>query len=73
MREKVVTIFGTAKAQPGDLAYEQANRLGKTLAEAGLTIANGGYGGTGGSYTQWFDLMTGSPAYFYRIEGEDGE
>ena len=46
MPEKIVTIFGTARAQPGDPAYELAQETGKLLARAGFTIANGGYGGT---------------------------
>lgn len=46
MSKKVITIFGTAKAGPGDAAYELAYRTGKMLAEAGFVIANGGYGGT---------------------------
>jgi len=44
--EKVVTIFGTARAEPGDTAYELAEDIGRLLAESGFTIANGGYGGT---------------------------
>jgi uncharacterized protein (TIGR00730 family) len=46
MPKKIVTIFGTARAQPGDSAYELAQETGKLLALAGFTIANGGYGGT---------------------------
>jgi len=46
MSEKIVTIFGSAGTRPGEPAYRLAARLGKTLARAGLAIANGGYGGT---------------------------
>ncbi len=46
MSEKIITIFGTAKANPGDTAYTLAYETGKQLAQAGFTIANGGYGGT---------------------------
>ncbi len=46
MREKVITIFGTAKAGPGDSVYQLALETGKLLAQAGFVIANGGYGGT---------------------------
>ncbi len=46
MNEKTITIFGTAKARPGDAAYKLAYETGKELAHAGFTIANGGYGGT---------------------------
>lgn len=46
MVEKIITVFGTAKAMPGDLAYTLAENTGKLLAQAGFTIANGGYDGT---------------------------
>jgi hypothetical protein len=46
MAEKTITIFGTGRAQPGNEAYTLAYKIGKLLAEAGFTIANGGYGGT---------------------------
>jgi uncharacterized protein (TIGR00730 family) len=42
----VITVFGTSKAQPGDEVFEMARTLGRRLAEAGYTLANGGYGGT---------------------------
>jgi len=43
---KIVTVFGTSKAKPGDSVFELAESLGRLLAENGFTIANGGYGGT---------------------------
>jgi uncharacterized protein (TIGR00730 family) len=43
---KTITIFGTGRAKPGDLAYRLAYETGKLLAQAGFTIVNGGYGGT---------------------------
>ena len=46
MDKKVISVFGTAKARPGDMAYTIAERTGKLLADAGFTIANGGYSGT---------------------------
>ena len=46
MAEKIITIFGTAGARPGDRIYKLAEQTGKLLAQAGFTIANGGYGGT---------------------------
>ncbi|MHC4913317.1 MAG: LOG family protein [Planctomycetota bacterium] len=46
MSEKTITIFGTGKAKLGDTAYALAYSAGKLLAQAGFTIANGGYGGT---------------------------
>lgn len=43
---RTITIFGTSKAKPGEEVFEDALQLGRLLAENGLTIANGGYGGT---------------------------
>jgi len=41
-----VTIFGTGRAEQADAAYTLALETGRLLAQAGFTIANGGYGGT---------------------------
>ena len=46
MDKKTVTIFGTSKAVEGDSAYELAYGTGRLLAQAGFSIANGGYSGT---------------------------
>ncbi|OHB83120.1 MAG: hypothetical protein A2Z38_02990 [Planctomycetes bacterium RBG_19FT_COMBO_48_8] len=46
MSDKVVTIFGTSRAEAGDAIFTLAYETGKLLAQAGFTIANGGYGGT---------------------------
>jgi uncharacterized protein (TIGR00730 family) len=46
MDERIITVFGTGRAKPGDSAYELAYSVGRELALAGFTIANGGYGGT---------------------------
>jgi len=46
MPEKTVTIFGTSRAVAGDPVYALAQETGRLLAQAGFTIANGGYGGT---------------------------
>jgi len=46
MSEKTITIFGTGRAKSGDAAYTLAYGIGKLLAQAGFTIANGGYDGT---------------------------
>ncbi len=43
---KVITIFGTSKAGPGDEVFECAYETGKALARQGFIVANGGYGGT---------------------------
>ena len=44
--KQVITVFGSARTEPGTPAYETAEALGRALAEAGFTVANGGYGGT---------------------------
>ncbi len=46
MGERTITIFGTGRAREGETAYALAEEVGRVLAEAGFTIANGGYGGT---------------------------
>lgn len=46
MNGKTISIFGTAKAKPGDTAFVMAEETGRLLAQAGFTIVNGGYGGT---------------------------
>jgi len=46
MNDRVVTIFGTGRAKPGDSVFSLAYELGRELGRAGFTIANGGYGGT---------------------------
>jgi len=45
-KQKVISIFGTSKASPGDEVFAQAEQIGFQLAKKGFTIANGGYGGT---------------------------
>ena len=46
MSERIVAVFGTGRAKPGDSAYELAYSVGRELALAGFTVVNGGYGGT---------------------------
>jgi len=46
MDDKIVTIFGTSRARAGDAIFTLAMETGRLLAQAGFTIANGGYGGT---------------------------
>jgi uncharacterized protein (TIGR00730 family) len=46
MSEKIITIFGSGSAKPGDAVFSLAEEIGRLLAGAGFTIANGGYGGT---------------------------
>ncbi len=42
---KTVTIFGSSIPGEGTEVYEEAQRLGRGMAEAGFAICNGGYGG----------------------------
>src|SRR5438045_3495431 len=37
-----VTIFGSARAKPGTVAYEETKRVSKALAEMGCDIITGG-------------------------------
>ena len=41
-----VTVFGSARARPGDPAYQIAEELGRALAEAGHAVITGGGPGT---------------------------
>jgi len=42
---RVVTVFGSGRARPDDALYAQALALGVALAERGLSVCTGGYGG----------------------------
>ncbi len=42
---KIVSVFGGSRPKAGDAAYEQARALGAALAQAGWTVATGGYSG----------------------------
>ena len=44
--EKIISIFGTSKTQPGEDVFAAAERIGNALAKMGYILANGGYGGT---------------------------
>ena len=46
MNERIVAIFGTGRVESSDSACALAYDTAKLLAQAGFTIANGGYGGT---------------------------
>ncbi|MBN2593303.1 MAG: LOG family protein [Sedimentisphaerales bacterium] len=46
MSKDIITIFGTSRAGAGDEIFTLAVETGRLLAQAGFTIANGGYGGT---------------------------
>jgi uncharacterized protein (TIGR00730 family) len=42
---KTVTIFGSSIPGESTEVYQQAQQLGRRLAEAGFAVCNGGYGG----------------------------
>lgn len=44
--DKVISIFGSGRLAEDTNVFELAEQAGRVLAEAGFTIANGGYGGT---------------------------
>jgi uncharacterized protein (TIGR00730 family) len=46
MRERTISVFGTARAREGEPVFALAEQLGRGLAQAGFAVANGGYGGT---------------------------
>ncbi len=41
-----ISVFGGSQPQPGSAPYEEAQRLGRLLAEKGHTVLTGGYIGT---------------------------
>lgn len=43
---RIVSVFGGSSPLPGSPAYVEALKLGRLLAEAGYTVATGGYMGT---------------------------
>ena len=43
--EKIVTVFGSSRPKEGDAEYEEARELGKLLAQRGLAVCSGGFGG----------------------------
>jgi hypothetical protein len=40
-----VTVFGASDVEEGEPAYERARELGRLLAEQGVPVVSGGYGG----------------------------
>ncbi len=49
---RVISVFGGSHPRPGQPEYELAYELGRRLAEAGLTVATGGYIGTMSAVSQ---------------------
>ena len=41
----VIAVFGSSATTPGDPEYSIGERCGRLLAEAGMAVATGGYGG----------------------------
>ncbi len=42
----IVSVFGSSRPREGEGEYETAYTVGRSLASAGFTVCNGGYGGT---------------------------
>jgi uncharacterized protein (TIGR00730 family) len=42
----VVAVFGSSATEPGSPAWEEAESTGRKLAQAGLGVVTGGYGGS---------------------------
>ena len=45
-KASIISVFGSSQVSAGSPAYEEARVVGRLLAEAGLTVCSGGYGGT---------------------------
>jgi hypothetical protein len=45
MKPKIVSVFGGSTPKSDSAAYREATAMGRLLAEAGFTVATGGYGG----------------------------
>jgi uncharacterized protein (TIGR00730 family) len=43
--EQIVTVFGSSRPREGDAEYDEARDLGRALADSGLSVCSGGYGG----------------------------
>ena len=45
MRNKIITVFGSAFTKPEDKYYSEVEEIGKLLAERGYSVCSGGYAG----------------------------
>ena len=45
MTKQTIAVFGSSEPVPGDALYDQAQELGRRLAESGRILITGGYGG----------------------------
>lgn len=52
MTQPVISVFGSSSPQPESEAYQEARRVGALLAESGIAVATGGYGGTMAAVSQ---------------------
>ena len=65
---RAVAIFGSSEPRPGEASYREAHRAGVLLAEAGLAVVNGGYGGVMEACSRGA-REAGGPAIGVTVEG----
>jgi len=63
-----VTIFGSARAKPGTVAYEETKRVAKALAEMGCDIITGGGPGLMQAANEGVDLSGESESLGIRVD-----
>jgi uncharacterized protein (TIGR00730 family) len=63
-----VTIFGSARAKPGTVAYEETKRVAKALAELGCDIITGGGPGLMQAANAGVDLAGGAHSMGIRVD-----
>ena len=44
-KQRIITVFGSSRPRESEADYDEARRLGRTLAEHGFAVCSGGYGG----------------------------
>lgn len=63
-----VTIFGSARARPGTIAYEETKRVAKALSEMGCDIITGGGPGLMQAANEGVDLAGESTSMGIRVD-----
>jgi len=63
-----VTIFGSARAKPGTIAYEETKRVAKALAAMGCDIITGGGPGLMQAANEGVDAAGGSKSMGIRVD-----
>jgi uncharacterized protein (TIGR00730 family) len=63
-----VTIFGSARAKPGTIAYEETKRVSKALAGLGCDIITGGGPGLMQAANEGVDAASGSKSMGIRVD-----